>query len=754
MPELALTVCGNVGLTLGGAPPGSSLGGKTLALVTYLAVERGVHRREALAALLWSEFPEEKAKASLRQALSHLREALGERLRVERTTAEITGPLASDVATFLALADKDPAAAIGIDIPGFLSGLSIRNCPAFDEWAERKRIEYLARYLELLEECARASLGRRDFAGATALAERWSNLDAHTDGPVAVLMEAQFLAGHPAAAVASYSRHVLRLRIETGRQPGRALAELAARIEQSEGARPRATETWYEGAPSFHAGLVGRDREWQALVTAWDRAASGTSSIVLIEGGPGVGKTRLADDCLRWLASRGAIVLRGRGYDASGGAAYSTIGEILRALVNAPGLAGVDSQSLALAAQFVPELRTRFPGLPRGDGNTADGALIFESVAQLLLSVSEESPIAVLVDDLQWCDAQSCNLLHYLVRRLEHAPILWCTTFTPGGIERDAPAARLTRAFRAHPNARSLVLAPLNEDEVWRMIRELGRIEGPTGARRLAARIHEVTAGNPFYVIELLKTLFARELLAVDPASSGWIVRALPLSNAAPPALATTVHEAIAERIECLRDELYALLITIAVSGRGCNTGALSHVHGISRLRAAVLGDALVERQLVTESEGVYACAHPIIAHVVRNGLSTSRRREVHRALALALELVSPSEADHSTDGEIARHAEQAGEREIAYRHALRASESGASRSQFEEALSWLDLAAGMATGADESETVNRATARVLAQAGWHEPPPIRPIDSLHLPPMQPEDLDIPSRNESASSLG
>jgi len=114
-------------------------------------------------------------------------------------------------------------------------------------------------------------------------------------------------------------------------------------------------------------------------------------------------------------------------------------------------------------------------------------------------------------------------------------------------------------------------------------------------------------------------------------------------------------------------------------------------------------------------------------------------------ALALALEFVSPVDADPSTQGEIARHAEQAGDQEIAYRHALQASESCTRRGAYEEALSWLDLAAGMSTRAEESEVVNRATARVLEEAGWHEAPPIRPIGSLLLAPMQPEDLDLPT---------
>ena len=72
--------------------------------------------------------------------------------------------------------------------------------------------------------------------------------------------------------------------------------------------------------------------------------------------------------------------------------------------------------------------------------------------------------------------------------------------------------------------------------------------------------------------------------------------------------------------------------------GTGCRPEVLSHVHGISRLHAAAVCDALVDRQLLMEEGGSYRCAHPVIGHVVRDGLSPARRSEVHRALAVTLE--------------------------------------------------------------------------------------------------------------------
>lgn len=753
VPTLVLRLCGDVGLTSsGGAPVEPPLGAKTLALLAYLALEPGAHRREQLTALLWGEFPEDKAKASLRQALTHLRNALGDLLRVDRTAVQVAEHLECDVNTFSRLASQDPPAALAIDIPQFLASLTARNCREFEEWADSRRTRLLQHYSTLLRDSAREALARRAWHEARQLAERWGRLDPLADGPIALLMEAHFLAGDRDAALAVHARYVGRLEKEEARAPRRSLVELAARIadaEVSEPKTPRATESWYEQAPSFAGSLVGRAPEWETLRRAWSGVVDGASRIVLLEGEPGVGKSRLATDFLRWVTSQGGVVLRGRGYDARAGAPFGAVIEALRSALDAPGLAGADPEWLAEASRVLPELRRRFPGLTEITvaGVTAEGWRLFESIAQMLLAIAEEAPVAVMIDDLHWCDADSCALLHFLVRRLAGARVLWCVAFTVGEIERDAPAARFSRALRADHSASHLTLAPLAEEEVWQLIRELGHVDAPTSGRRLAARIHEATAGNPFYVIELLKTLFAQQLLSVDPATGAWIVPPSALSGTVIPELAPTVHDAIAERIECLPDGLHSVLITIASAVRGCRTDVLSHLHGISRLRAAMLADALVERHLATEDEGVYRCAHPTIAHVVRSRLTTSRRREVHRALALGMEQLLPTHVHDDVEvGEIASHAEQADDHPMACRYALLASEAASRRCAYEEALSWLDLAGSVADTPEESDAVIRTTTSLLQQAGWREAPAVRAPESLTMRRVEHDDLDLPMR--------
>jgi len=747
MPSLSLALCGGVALS-GDGVSASGLGAKAVALLAYLAVEQGTHSRDELTALLWGEYAEEKAKASLRQALTHLREAAPGLLRVDRTSVALATTVDCDVTTFLRLTRDSPRLAADCDVTGFLDDLHIRRSPAFAEWADGVRAKLVRRQCEVLAQATAEAMATRQWREAVRYAERWVKAAPLDSAPNAALMEAHFMGGDRALALDAFAQYRSRFAEETGQAPERALAELAERIRNAgvAAARRHATEEWYAAAPSFQGSLIGRRGEWDALTSAWRKAADGSAQIALIEGDAGVGKSRLAEDFARWVSASGGTVLRGRGYDARGGVPLGAIIEALRSGIDAPGLAGTDPQWLLEVARVVPEIRERFRSLGSvASPTTADAWRLFEGIAQLVSALADESPVVVFIDDLHWCDADSCTLLHSLIRRLDGASVLWCLTFSPGSVERDAPAARLVRALRAFRQTRALALRPLDEDGVWQLLRALGRVTAPNGARRLAARIHEVTTGFPFYVIELLKTLFAQGWLTVDADTGEWIVSAQDSDGPTGLTLAPSVHEAIAERIECLPNDLGEVLISIAVSARGCRADVLSHIHGISRLRAAAIGDALVERHLTVEDDGVYRCAHPVIARVVSDALGTARRRELHRGLALALEITIPPNGESPDPGEIARHAEQGGERAMAYRYAMEAATSCESRFAYEEAMTWLDLAASVASQPADTDAVNRTTARLLEAAGWQEIPRVD-RDAMRAGRFVVTDLDLPAR--------
>ncbi|MBI1722318.1 MAG: AAA family ATPase [Gemmatimonadetes bacterium] len=720
-------------LPRGTTAPGG-LASKTVALLAYLTLEAGPHSREELATLLWGESPETAARASLRQALKQLRAATGEAVRVDRQKVELADPVECDVTAFLEAAGTRPSEALRYDVPRFMSGFSVRHAPGFEEWMTSTRQMLRRRYEQLLRAAARDAVARSHFREAAMIAERWLAVDPLSDEATRVAVEALYMLGDRAAALARLAEYRNHLARELRTPPSAALLDLARRLETDLDADRRRAPAEETGAftPSFQAGLVGRERQWGALMQAWHAVAGGAGRVVLVEGEVGVGKTRLAEDFVRWTRAQGATVLRGRGYDPKTGIPFGPIAEMLREALEAPGVSGSAPEWLTEVTRLLPELRRRFPGLPEPPAPTdaADRWRLFEGVAQLLLALASERPTILLIDDLQWCDGETCALLHFLSRRLEIAAAALVATVRLGELERDLPAARLCRSLRARAGATVVEVPPLTVDELWLLIREMGKIRSPTGGRRFASRIHEVTDGNPFHAIELLKTLFTQGLLAVDDATGEWTASSVGSAEQSellpmPP----TVRDAIAERVTRLPYDLRDLLATIAVSASGCRTPVLSHVHGISRLQAALRSDALVERHLLAEDGGVYRCAHPVIADVVRDGLSAPRRREIHRAIALSLEAVAGPAELAEVASAIARHAARGGERALAYRFALLASEEAVRRYAFEEALSWLDLAAGVAEEGAEADMVNRSTADVLGLAGWTEPPrrPRRP---------------------------
>lgn len=707
-------------------------GAKDIALLAFLTLEPGLHTREELATLLWGESSEQQARASLRQSLMRLNRVLGSGLRVDRTSVELVTPPECDVLRYLAALKSDFRAAAEFDVPRFLQGLSLNHAPTFEEWSTEIRARLVRGFLDNLASLARDSMYQWRWREAAEWGECWLRHDPLSDEACRIAAEAWYLIGDRDAALRRLRDFESQLQ-PAGGEPSSALLKLKHQVESDRRGGPRkpVSDQWLARGPGLDSVLVGREEHLKVLMKAWRTVAEGQGQMVLLEGEAGVGKTRLAEDFLRWGGAEGAMVLRGAGYDATHGTPFDPVVEALRAGLEAPGLAGADPQWLSEISRLLPEVKRRFPGLPPSPTqvDAAGRWRLFEGVSQVVMAIASETPVIVLIDDLQRCDGETCALLHFLARRWASAPVLLMATNTLGELERDAPAARLSRALRIQGHATVVTLGPLSEEEVLTMIHEMGRLKDSSGGRRFSHRVHEVTSGNPFYVIELLKTLFAQGLLAVDPTTGAWMTGPeVGPDESRPIPMPRTVQDAIAERISRLPDPLRDLMATVVLAGQFCETDLLSQVHGISRLHAAALCEDLVDRRFLTEVTGAFRPAHSLIADVIHDELGSSRRREIHRGIALALEYLGADRKRGDVAGRIARHAEHGGEQKVAYRHALMASERAQERYAMEEALSWLDLASATAGSAAEGDEVNRRTAELLQIAGWTEPPqPVRP---------------------------
>jgi DNA-binding SARP family transcriptional activator len=317
VPNFALSLLGAPILaTAEGRAVVPPLGAKPMALLAFLVLDRRPHSREALAGLLWGESPEIEARASLRQAVKQLRECLGEVLQADRANVELAVAVTCDVLEFQSAAEQDPVRAATFDVPRFLEGFSIRRAPQFEEWAATTRATLLRQYQQVLSRLAREAMGQWRWRDAADLADRWLASDPVSDEAAQLAVEARYLSGNRSAALATYAEFRALVAREAGCEPSRALQALVHRVEADRAtakSRP-VTDEWYAHAPAFEACLVGREVQWKTLRAAWKGAVRGDGGIVLLEGESGVGKTRLADDFLRWVVAEGTI---GQGFRTS-----------------------------------------------------------------------------------------------------------------------------------------------------------------------------------------------------------------------------------------------------------------------------------------------------------------------------------------------------------------------------------------------------------------------------------------------------
>ena len=422
MAGVVLTLLGppSVSLTEGGVivpQPGA----KVLALLTYLVLEPGAHSREELAGLLWGESSEVEARASLRQAVKHLRDAVGDIVCCDRAKLELSASIECEVRDFRQLVQKDPQRALTTDVSRFLAGFSVRHAPQFDDWLAATRREFLQQYEHALGTLARDAMKHWRWREAIELAERWLKCDPLSDEAARLAVEARYLSGDRGAALARFGEYRAALARETGCEPSGTLLSLVGRVESDAAplSKRPITDEWYARSPTFESSLIAREEEWSTLTKAWNVVAKGMSRIVLIQGEAGVGKSRLAEEFLRWVVAQGGSVLRGHGYDVRAGIPYEPVVELVRDALNAPGLAGTAPEWLTEVTRLLPELRQRFPNLsePTTPPPSAEAWRLFEGVAQLMLALAAERPVVVSLDDIQWCDEDSCNLLRFLARR-------------------------------------------------------------------------------------------------------------------------------------------------------------------------------------------------------------------------------------------------------------------------------------------------------------------------------------------------
>jgi len=465
---------------------------KVLALLAYLAVERGMHSRESLMALLWPESPSNSAAASLRVTLSRLRQGLRQSGEVLITEAGNVGfdlnyPVDLDLDWLITSAHEDTSPdelrlIPTLDRGAFLDGFSLPDAPAFDDWISTQRGTCIRQLETIYDRLSQHLLSVHDSAAAVETAARWVTRAPVSEQAYRRLMAAQALNGQRPAALLTYHQLQETLKNELGLQPSRETVLLANNIDQGRVGAERIDASSTKSRISttdrktrLTLPLVGRTSEHSQLVESFHQIGGEKGQAVVLVGAAGVGKTRLVNTFKDWalLDTPETEVWQGQAFETGGRLAFQPVVEALRIRldqVNAPEDL-LEDVWLAELSQLMPELRARYPDLPlplTGDANFVR-ARLFESLAALGNALAARHPSVLILDDMQWADADTLELVHYLARRWAEmkAPILLLLTVRQEAYAADASLREwLTRLERDTSLAR-ILLDNLNGAAVW-----------------------------------------------------------------------------------------------------------------------------------------------------------------------------------------------------------------------------------------------------------------------------------------------
>lgn len=672
---------------------------KALALFLYLVVESGAHPREKLQATFWPESETRQARSALRTTLLRIKDALkgleeplrmeGDRVAFNASNASFldlefvtravtdTQPIHQIAPPTLALLQNAVKAARG----PFLEAFSLPDTPAFNDWVVIQRNILGGRLNLIHDRLSNHQLETHLIHPAIETVNRWLVLDRLNESAYQRLMRLHFLNSDRSAALQAYVTCRELLDKELGVKPSSETEEVLAYIRSGEVPDSLLENQAEAREEAFHIPFVGRSSEYQSLVGVFHLAQKGKPQVAVVSGESGMGKTRLADEFLKWAGTQGADILRGRAYETSGGLPYQPIIDALRERLereNAPEDL-LDDAWLAELTRILPELRERYPDLQAVSGDEATArSRLFEAIARLGTALSARSPLILLMDDLQWADAGTLELLHYLTRswRASNNPILLLILMREeslahetglrdwmSGLTRDLPVTRLS-------------LPPVQASDIRELVQSLtgGNAEGVSD---LSAWLTAETNGQPFFVVETLSALDDYGALVwVGGESAAPVLDPLGtlanLKSMDSQSLAPAINDLILSRLEWLSKPASALLSAAAVIGRDCGFLRLQQVSGTDEQNSLDALDELLSARLIRETRNnarPYIISHDRIRETVYAQLSAARREVFHRrALTALTESKAPS-------AELAYHALSAREWGFAFQHSLNAGD-------------------------------------------------------------------------------
>lgn len=639
-------------------------------LFAYLVLHRDIPQpRQHLAFLFWPDAHEAQARNNLRQVVHQLRHALPaveHFLQVDASTLcwHPDAPFSLDVADFEHALDLANAAEVRGDQQALHAALEeadrlyradlLPSC--YDEWIMPERERLRQRHLQALERLVRLLEARGDTGTAIDYARRLVRADPLAEVAYRSLMRLLALDGDRAGALRVYHTCVATLQRELGVEPDPATRAAYEQLLRSE--VPTAPVVVREPALAATPTLLGRQREWGALQAAWQRAAAGEPHFVLVTGEAGVGKSRLAEDLLAWASQQGIVTAKARSYAAEGQLSLAPVATWFRSDGLRPHLARLDAVWLTEIARILPELLATRPELPRYEVLPEFGQRqrFFEALARAALATPQ--PLLLVIDDLQWCDQETLDWLHYLLRFDPQARLLVVGSARAEELPAHHPLRALLLHLRSTTGVTEIALQPLDAADTAKLA---AQVAGHALDLDAATDLFHETEGNPLFVVETVRA-------GLGQISAAERLPRRALSASAQP-LPPRVHAVLAGRLLQLSEQARAYAELGATIGREFTLDLLTTAGNADADSAVRALDELWHKRIVREhGANSYDFTHDKLREVAYAEISAPQRHLLHRRIAQALEALHAEDLD-SYRGQIASHFERAGLVERAIPH-------------------------------------------------------------------------------------
>ncbi len=693
MPQtLRIQLLGNFNMSYDAKPVVSVNTARLQSLVAYLILHAETPQlRQHVAFQFWPESTDAQARNNLRQALHALRLALPDHdtfLHADTNTVywRPNAPFRLDVTEFASALEQAARApqerdarrnALERAMNLYRADL-LPSC--YDDWVSNERTRIRQQYLHGLDQLIQLLAEEQDLVAAVGYAQRMVRDNPTSEDGYRRLMELQALQGDRAGALSTYHACVNVLQRELGVEPSHetqaAYGRLLHRGSEESGVRIPSSTT--ERAPS----MIGRQREWAVLREAWQRARDGKPGLALITGEAGIGKSRLAEELLHRVREHGATTAKTRCYAAEGQLSLAPVTEWLRGDGLRRSLTHLQPLWLTEVARILPELSTEHPDLPHYERISEYGQRqrFFEALAQSVLAAPQ--PLLLLIDDLQWCDQETLEWMHFLLRFAPTACLLIVGTVRLEDTSPRHPLRSLLLDLKNRVDVCEIELQPLDAAESAKLAGLLANRKLSTAS---AMHLYRETEGNPLFIVETIRAgiaMFQEDDEALD-------AHEVPGTSAPP--IPPRVQAVIAARLEQLSPSARDLAGVAAVIGREFRMDVVMRAGNTDEDAAVRALDELWLRRIVrAQGATTYDFTHDKLREVAYAQISLPQRNLLHRRIAQALEAVHKDNLD-AVSGQLASHYERAGLTEHAISYYQRAALVAQRLVAYEDAIRLLE---------------------------------------------------------------